>query len=226
MKKIIIAIDGHAACGKSTTAKLVAKKLNYIFIDSGAMYRAVTLYFLDNHINLENVDHVISALNDIDIEFRLNEVDGNNDLYLNNKSVLHEIRTMRVNENVSMVSSIKEVRAFLVEKQKKIGSKKGIVMDGRDIGTVVFPNADLKIFMTASIEARTARRLQELQAKGITTSEEEIIKNLRERDHKDSTRKVSPLRKAEDAIIIDTSTLTIEAQVNKILSLAEDTIEV
>lgn len=226
MKKIIIAIDGHAACGKSTTAKLVAKKLNYIFIDSGAMYRAVTLYFLDNHINLENVDHVISALNDIDIEFRLNEVDGNNDLYLNNKSVLHEIRTMRVNESVSAVSSIKEVRKFLVEKQKKIGSKKGIVMDGRDIGTVVFPNADLKIFMTASIEARTARRLQELQAKGITTSEEEIIKNLRERDHKDSTRKVSPLRKAEDAIIIDTSTLTIEAQVNKILRLAEDTIEV
>jgi len=224
MKKIIIAIDGHAACGKSTTAKLLAKKLNYIFIDSGAMYRAVTLNFLDNHVNLENVDHVIEALNDIEIEFRLNEIDGSNELYLNNKPVLHELRTMRVNESVSAVSSIKEVRTFLVAKQKKIGSKKGIVMDGRDIGTVVFPDADLKIFMTASIEARTARRLQELKAKGIIASEEEIIKNLRERDHKDSTRRVSPLRIAENAIIIDTSSLTIEEQVNKIITLAEKAI--
>jgi cytidylate kinase len=221
MKKIVIAIDGHAACGKSTSAKLLAKKLNYIFIDSGAMYRAVTLHLLKKNIDPDNTNQVLEALKEIDVEFRLNKENGQNDVYLNNVIVSHEIRSMHVNDHVSTISSIKEVRQFLVAKQQEIGKKKGIVMDGRDIGTVVFPNASLKIFMTASIEARAGRRLAELQEKGIVASEDEIIKNLRDRDHKDSTRRESPLRKADDAIIVDTSTLTIEEQINKLLALAK-----
>jgi len=225
MKKIIIAIDGHAGCGKSTTAKLLAKKLNYIFIDSGAMYRAITLYLLQQNIDTEDTKEVINTLADVDISFSFDSETGNNDILLNKKSVSHEIRSMSVNQNVSAVSSIKEVRHFLVAKQKDIGAKKGIVMDGRDIGTVVFPDAELKIFMTASIEARAERRLVEIKNQDIEVNKEEVIKNLRERDHKDSTRRESPLRKAEDAIIFDTSSLTIDEQVDKAYLLALNVID-
>mgnify|MGYP001103301888 CR=1 FL=1 len=225
MKKIIIAIDGHAGCGKSTTAKLLAKKLNYIFIDSGAMYRAITLYLLQQNIDTEDTKEVINTLADVDISFSFDSETGNNDILLNKKSVSHEIRSMSVNQNVSAVSSIKEVRHFLVAKQKDIGAKKGIVMDGRDIGTVVFPDAELKIFMTASIEARAERRLAEIKNQDIEVNKEEVIKNLRERDHKDSTRRESPLRKAEDAIIFDTSSLTIDEQVDKAYLLALNVID-
>ena len=220
MNKIIIAIDGHAGCGKSTTAKLLAKKLNYVFIDSGAMYRAVTLYMLEQNIDINDTLAMLKALEHIDIAFEFDSNTGNNEILLNKRLVSHEIRSMRVNENVSAVSSIKEIRHFLVTKQKEIGSNKGIVMDGRDIGTVVFPEAELKIFMTASIEARASRRLAELESQGVKVSQDDIIKNLRERDQKDSTRRESPLRKADDAIIVDTSNLTIDDQVDKVHTLA------
>ncbi|WP_020527340.1 (d)CMP kinase [Flexithrix dorotheae] len=220
MKKINIALDGHAGGGKSTTAKILAKKLAYIYVDSGAMYRAITLFVIENDVDLNNTEAVENALRSIEIDFKLNEQNQHNDVFLNGKNVEDKIRKMEVTARVSEVSAIKEVREFLVKKQQEIGLKKGVVMDGRDIGTVVFPEAELKVFMTASIEARAQRRLMEMKAKGQEVNLEEIKQNLESRDHQDSTRKESPLRKAEDAIDIDTSDLTIEEQVEKILNLA------
>jgi cytidylate kinase len=219
---ITIAVDGFAACGKSTLAKALAKELGYIYIDSGAMYRAVTLYFLDNSIDIEDDLSVASALEQIRITFR--NIDGNNHTFLNEKDV--ENRAMRVSDFVSPVSTISSVRRFLVACQKEMGKQKGIVMDGRDIGTVVFPDAELKLFMTASPEVRTKRRLLELESKGINDySFEQVQKNLSERDRIDSTRNDSPLRKADDAIVIDNSALSTAEQLMLALTLANEIIE-
>lgn len=217
--KITIAVDGYAACGKSTLAKGLAKELNYIYIDSGAMYRAVTLYFLEHQIAINHHTAIHEALMGIHIEFR--NVEGQNRTFLNGRDVEDPIREMRVSNYVSPVSTISEVRRFLVKCQQGMGRTKGIVMDGRDIGTVVFPDAELKLFMTASIEVRTQRRLLELQSKGnFDYSKEAIQKNLLERDHIDSTREDSPLCQAQDAIVIDNSTLQPKEQLAIVLDLA------
>ena len=220
MKKIIIAIDGFAACGKSTTAKLVAQRLGYGYIDTGAMYRAVTLYFLDNQIDWLNKEAVSSALEQVNIRFAQNPETQTNDVFLNGKNVENDIRTMRVSGKVSQVSAISEVRRFLVAQQQEMGSEKGIVMDGRDIGTVVFPKAALKVFMTAEMVARAKRRQQEIESRGKTIELKEVIDDLGNRDRIDSTREDSPLKKAHDAHTIDTSNITIQQQVNQILELA------
>ena len=220
-KKIIIAIDGHSSCGKSTVAQQIARKLNYIFIDSGAMYRAVTLFCLRNHI-IENgiVDRValISNLGKITVYFKTNPVNQHNDIWLNGENVEDEIRLLEVSQNVSPVAAISEVRQLLVSLQQEMGRSKGIVMDGRDIGTVVFPKADLKIFMTALPEVRAQRRFDELTAKGERVSYDEIKANILERDQYDETRQQSPLRKAKDAIVLDNSYMTREEQLEWILS--------
>lgn len=220
MKKIVIAIDGYSACGKSSTAKIVAAKLNYAYIDSGAMYRAVTYYFLQNYVNQTNPKAVKQALNSIHIEFHHNSRSGENETYLNGLNVENEIRKMEVSNNVSEVSALAAVRTCMVEQQRKMGKKKGVVMDGRDIGTAVFPEAELKIFMTADFEARAARRQKELLEKKQLVDLEEVKANLNKRDHIDTTRKENPLRKAEDAHVIDTTHVTLEEQVDLILDLA------
>lgn len=220
MKKIVIAIDGYSACGKSSTAKIVAAKLNYAYIDSGAMYRAVTYYFLQNYVNQTNPKAVKKALNSIHIEFHHNSRSGENETYLNGLNVENEIRKMEVSNNVSEVSALADVRTCMVEQQRKMGKKKGVVMDGRDIGTAVFPEAELKIFMTADFEARAARRQKELLEKKQLVDLEEVKANLNKRDHIDTTRKENPLRKAEDAHVIDTTHVTLEEQVDLILDLA------
>lgn len=220
MTKIIIAIDGHSATGKSSTAKKVAKHLGYIYLDSGAMYRAATLYFLRNNISLTDESAVNNALSKIQIEFKKDAL-GLPLTYLNGANVEEEIRSMKVSGKVSAVSALKPVRVAMVAQQRKLGGAKGIVMDGRDIGSVVFPEAELKIFMTASARIRAERRLKELEEKGDKTPFEEVLKNVIERDEKDSTRKESPLLKVEDAIEIDNSTMTFDAQVQKIIQLAE-----
>lgn len=220
MKKIVIAIDGYSACGKSSTAKELAKILNYTYIDSGAMYRAVTLYFHKNHVRLTNKKEVEKALDNINIDFQLNSKTGHADTYLNNLNVEQEIRKMYISERVSEVSRIKEVRDAMVAQQRKMGKKKGVVMDGRDIGTVVFPEAELKIFMTADIYVRAGRRQVELLEKDQLVDLDDIIDNLQKRDHIDTTREVSPLKKANDAIIVDTTFLTFEEQVDDILNLS------
>lgn len=219
MKKITIAIDGYSACGKSTTAKALAAVLGYTYIDTGAMYRAVTLYFLDNYISLTNKKEIIKALDNISISFKINPDTGKSEACLNGLNVEKEIREMRVTEKVSPVSAIPEVRKAMVAQQQKMGKGKGTVMDGRDIGTVVFPDAELKLFMTADINIRAARRQQELLEKGQMVELEKIKHNLAERDHIDSTREEGPLKKAEDAIYIDTSYITIDEQVDKIIEL-------
>ena len=219
MKKITIAIDGYSACGKSTTAKALAAVLGYTYIDTGAMYRAVTLYFLDNYISLTNKKEIIDALSNIDVSFKLNPETGKSEVCLNGLNVEKEIRKMRVTEKVSPVSAITEVRKAMVAQQQKMGKGKGTVMDGRDIGTVVFPDAELKLFMTADINIRAARRQQELFEKGQMVELNKIKSNLAERDHIDSTREEGPLKKAKDAILIDTSYITIEEQVDKIVEL-------
>lgn len=220
MNPINIAIDGYSSCGKSTLAQDLAKSLNYTYIDSGAMYRAVTLYILNNDfVKGDAVFDVKKALSDINIEFRF--INGKNITYLNGSNVEDDIRRMYVSENVSVVAAIPEVRRKLVEHQQYLGRNKSVVMDGRDIGTVVFPDAELKIFVTADIEIRTKRRYEELMAKGITVSFEEIKNNLHERDFIDSTREDSPLFQAEDAILIDNTNLSIEEQFNKVLALAK-----
>lgn len=220
LKKIIIAIDGYAGCGKSTTAKLVAQKLDYVFIDTGAMYRAVTYFFINHQIPFEEPSDEL--LNQIQLRFY--KVEGQPQIFLNEEPVYQWIRTKIVNEKVSKVSALKKVRRHLVKQQQAMGVEKGIVMDGRDIGTVVFPNAELKIFMQASIEARVKRRMQELVNMNIETTEEEVRKNLMERDFQDMNREEGPLKKAEDAIVIDTSNLTIDEQVNQVLELAYEKI--
>ena len=222
MKKIIITIDGYSSCGKSTLAKQLAQELQYNFIDSGAMYRAVTLYFLRNHVDLEKKDQVIEALNNISLEFVYNEHAGKSDIYLNDENVEALIRDMLVSENVSNVSTIKEVREFAVAQQRKMGGNKGIVMDGRDIGTTVFPNAELKIFMTADNAVRVERRYKELFQKNPNITIEEIKNNLEMRDYIDTNREVSPLRKADDAIVLDNSNLTMQEQLKMALKWVKE----
>jgi CMP/dCMP kinase len=219
MQKIVIAIDGFSACGKSTTAKAVAKALGYRYIDSGAMYRAVTYYFLENHITLTNPKNVAKALSEIKITFHVNE-EGLSETFLNGLNVERKIRKMRISENVSQVSAIKAVRVAMVEQQRRLGKERGIVMDGRDIGTVVFPDAELKLFLTADIMVRASRRQQELLQRNEMIELDAIIANLQKRDEIDSTRAESPLRKAEEAIEIDTTHVTIEEQVDELLRLA------
>jgi len=222
-RKIIIAIDGHSSCGKSTVAREIAHKLNYIFIDTGAMYRAVTLYCLRNHI-IENglvmTEQLIANLDKIRVSFKYNPVTRNNDVWLNGENVEDEIRLLEVSQSVSPVSAVAQVRHLLVSLQQEMGKSKGIVMDGRDIGTVVFPEAELKIFMTALPDVRARRRFDELTSKGEVVSYEVILSNILERDHYDETRQESPLRKADDAIVLDNSFMTREEQLEWILKLA------
>lgn len=221
-KQIVIAIDGYASCGKSTIAKQLAARLGYIYIDSGAMYRAVTLYFLQNNIDLNNNEQIAIALSNITIDFRWSETVGFAETYLNNQNVEQIVRSKEVTQNVSKVSAVGSVRKFLVAQQQLIGKNKGIVMDGRDIGTVVFPQAELKLFMTADINVRAKRRFAELLTKKIDMSLDEIKSNLAERDHLDSTRTESPLRKADDAIVIDNSNLSPDEQLDIAILLAQN----
>ena len=224
MKKIVIAIDGFSGCGKSTTAKEVAKILGYTYIDSGAMYRAVTLHFLNRFTNLTNPREVDKSLQTFKVEFHKDAVTGDQLTFLNGLNVEKEIRSMRVSEMVSEVSKIKAVRTELVAQQKRLGRHKAVVMDGRDIGTVVFPDAELKVFMTADINIRAARRQQEILEKGQLVRLEDVIRNLTERDRIDSTRVESPLVKAEDALEVDTSYLSFEEQVSTIVDMAKQKI--
>lgn len=210
MRKITIAIDGHSSCGKSTMAKDLARKIGYIYVDTGAMYRAVTLYALRNGM-LDDKESLEQALGDIKITFRLNE-ESRPETYLNGENVEREIRSIEVSNHVSPIATLPFVRKFLVAQQQAMGTEKGIVMDGRDIGTVVFPDAELKIFVTASAEVRAQRRYDELKAKGQEAFYDEILKNVVERDYIDSHREVSPLRKADDAIELDNSHMTIAQQ--------------
>lgn len=224
-EKIIIAIDGYSSCGKSTLAQALAQKLNYIYVDSGAMYRAVTLYFLENNIDLKDIEAVKNALQNISITFLYEPEDVRSSTYLNGRNVEKEIRDMAVTKNVSPVSAIKEVRQALVRQQKSIGKNRGIVMDGRDIGTVVFPDAELKIFMTADFEVRSRRRYEELQAKGMNVDMDFVRKNLEERDYIDSHREESPLSKAEDAVVVDNSEITEQEQLELVYNMALEKIE-
>jgi len=221
MQPIIIAIDGYSGCGKSSTAKAVAKRLGYIYVDSGAMYRAVTLYFLNNGIQFTDTVAVEKALGNLSIAFAIRP-DGSSETLLNGKSVEDQIRDMRISEKVSQVSALPAVRQAMVAKQQEMGKQRGIVMDGRDIGTVVFPDAELKLFLTADLRIRAERRLAELKAKGTQASLEEIMENLKERDQADSSRANSPLRKADGAIEIDTSGLAFDDQVQKVIFLAKN----
>ncbi len=214
-KKIVIAIDGYSSCGKSTLAKSLARKLGYAFIDSGAMYRAVTLYALRHHLIkdlIPNKEAIINSLDQINITFQYDRETEKNTTFLNGENVEEEIRKLEVSENVSPVSAIREVRHEMVRQQQRMGQDKGIVMDGRDIGTVVFPNAELKIFMTASPEIRAQRRYLELFHKGLEVSLDEIRKNIESRDHIDQNREESPLRQAIDAVVLDNSLLTPDEQ--------------
>ena len=224
MKKIIIAIDGHSSCGKSTLAKALGKALGYAYISTGDMYRAVTLYFIQNQTNINDLGAVIEALQHIKLHFQLG-TDGNC-VFLNGKNVHHEIRSMEVNNLVSPVATISEVRKEMVRQQQDMGKAKGIVMDGRDIGTVVFPKAELKIFLTAEVEERAKRRFQELKAKGMDIRFEEVKNNLLERDRIDSTRKDSPLLQAEDAVVVDNTHLNHQQQLSLVLELVNERIGV
>ena len=216
MKKITIAIDGHSSCGKSTMAKDLAKRIGYIYVDTGAMYRSVTLYALRNGLFNANgtikEEELKAQMGNIKISFKLNKATGRPDTYLNGENVENLIRTMEVSSHVSVIAALPFVRAALVEQQQQMGAEKGIVMDGRDIGTVVFPNAELKVFVTASPEVRAQRRYDELKAKGMEANFDDILKNVQERDYIDSHRATSPLRKAEGAIELDNSNITIEQQ--------------
>lgn len=215
MKKITIAIDGFSSCGKSTMAKSLAKEIGYIYIDSGAMYRAVTLYCIENGLIEDGeirTEILKEDLKRINISFKINAETGQPDTYLNAENVENKIRTMLVSSMVSQVSALDFVRSAMVEQQQKMGKEKGIVMDGRDIGTTVFHDAELKIFVTASAEVRAQRRFDELKSKGQEASYDEILHNVKQRDYLDQNREVSPLRQASDAILLDNSTLTIEEQ--------------
>ena len=216
MEKIIIAIDGFSSCGKSTMAKDLAHELGYIYVDTGAMYRCVALYALQHKLFLKdgkiNIPELEAAMPNINISFKLNKETGRPDTYLNNENVENKIRTMEVSSHVSSIAAIPFVREALVAQQQKMGKDKGIVMDGRDIGTVVFPNAELKIFVTASPEVRAQRRYDELIEKGMEADYNEILENVKQRDYRDSHRDVSPLRKADDAIELDNSNISIEEQ--------------
>jgi len=219
MRKIIIAIDGYSACGKSTTAKQTARILGYRYIDSGAMYRAVTLHFLNHHVALGNPHEVEKALTQIKINFRVSK-EGVSETVLNGLTVEREIREMRVSENVSQVSTLPAVRHAMVDQQRRMGKERMVVMDGRDIGTVVFPDAELKLFMTADMLVRAFRRQKELLRLDEMIDIDSIIENLRKRDEIDSTRKESPLRKASDALELDTTFITIDEQVDEVVRLS------
>ena len=227
MKKITIAIDGYSSTGKSTIAKRLASALGYVFVDTGAMYRAVTFFAIENNLVSKrkvDVKELIKHLSSIVLLFKHNENLGKCEMYLNGDNVEKEIRKMEVSENVSQVAVIKEVREKLVSLQKEMGREKGVVMDGRDIGTVVFPNAELKLFMTASPETRATRRYKELLDRGEEVTFEEVLKNVRERDYMDSHRKISPLKKAADAIEFDNSDMGLEEQFERIHSHVQDVI--
>jgi CMP/dCMP kinase len=220
-KKIIITIDGWSSCGKSTLAKQLAKEMGYVYVDSGAMYRAITLYFLRNHVDWTDTAEVNEALRNINLEFQYNKKSQQSEIYLNDENVEYVIRDLVIAEKVSDVAAIGEVRTFAVAQQQKMGERKGIVMDGRDIGTTVFPNAELKIFMQADIATRVERRFKEMYEKNPNITIEEVKNNLEMRDYIDSNRDISPLRKAADAIVIDNTNLTIEEQLAKALLLAK-----
>lgn len=220
-KKIIITIDGWSSCGKSTLAKQLAKELGYVYVDSGAMYRAITLYFLRNNVDIAEKKEVKEALKNINLEFVHNPKRNESEIFLNDENVEYLIRDMLVAEKVSDVAAIREVREFAVAQQKKMGKTKGIVMDGRDIGTVVFPHAELKIFMTADNAIRVQRRFKELYEKNPNITIEEVKDNLEMRDYIDSHREVSPLRQAEDALVLDNSALTPSQQLKKALEWAK-----
>ncbi|MFN3446634.1 MAG: (d)CMP kinase [Bacteroidia bacterium] len=223
--KITVAIDGYSSCGKSTLAKQLAAALNYSYVDTGAMYRAVTLYFIRNQIDLFHPEQVVNALSNISIDFRINPKTQQQETYLNGENIESEIRVNpRVASVVSDVSAISEVRRFLVKQQQHMGNLKGIVMDGRDIGTVVFPDAELKLFVTADPMVRAKRRFDELVEKGQATTIEEVLANLEKRDHIDSNRADSPLLQAADAIVLDNSNLTREEQFEWVMKLVNQKI--
>lgn len=216
MRQITIAIDGYSSCGKSTMAKDLAREIGYIYVDTGAMYRSVTLFAMRNNLFNEDgsikTDELKSRMNEINISFKLNSETGRPDTYLNGELVEKEIRSMDVSARVSKIAALPFVREALVAQQQAMGKEKGIIMDGRDIGTVVFPDAELKIFVTASAEVRAQRRYDELKAKGMPADFDDILKNVKERDYIDSHRETSPLRKADDALELDNSNMTIEEQ--------------
>ena len=218
MKKITIAIDGYSSCGKSTMAKQLAKQIGYIYVDSGAMYRTVTLFAIQNGLFTEdgsvNELQLRQKLNEINISFQLNKETGLPETYLNNKNVEQDIRTMEVSSRVSKIAAIPFVREALVAQQQRMGEEKGIIMDGRDIGTTVFPDAEMKVFVTASPEIRAQRRFDELKGKGQTADYDAVLANVKERDYIDSHRDVSPLRQADDAIVLDNSYLSREEQLD------------
>lgn len=225
-KKIIIAIDGHSSCGKSTMAKALAKKIGYNYIDTGAMYRAVTLLAFQNSVfngqNEIDEEKLKTLLNNAVITFQFNEQTGKSDTYLNGINVENDIRGMEVSSRVSPIAALGFVREKMVEQQEQMGKEKGIVMDGRDIGTTVFPQAELKIFVTASTSVRAQRRFDELKAKGQDVNYDDILKNVQERDYIDSHREVSPLRQAEDAVVLDNSNMTIPEQDEYLMNLVTE----
>lgn len=224
-KKIVITIDGWSSCGKSTLAKQLAKELGYVYVDSGAMYRAITLYFLRNNVDLAEKKEVKQALKSINLEFIYNPQSNNSEIYLNEENVEYLIRDLVIAEKVSDVAAIKEVREFAVAQQQKMGKGKGLVMDGRDIGTVVFPRAELKIFMTADNAIRVERRFKELYEKNPNITIEEVKNNLEMRDYIDSHREVSPLRQAKDALELDNTNLTPQQQLRLALEWASQKIK-
>ena len=219
LRKIVIAIDGYSACGKSSTAKEVANILGYRYIDSGAMYRAVTYYFLEHHIAPTNPKEVSRALQEVHISFKINPK-GKCDTYLNSLNVEKAIRSMHVSEMVSQVSTIKDVRSAMVEQQRRMGKEKAVVMDGRDIGTVVFPTAELKLFMNAELLIRAFRRQKELLEKDQLVDLDDVVENILKRDKIDTTRAESPLRQADDAVLIDTTHITFDEQVDEVVRMA------
>ncbi|MEA5138323.1 (d)CMP kinase [Arcicella rigui] len=225
MKKVIIALDGHSSCGKSTTAKRVAAQLGYAFIDTGAMYRAVSLYFHQQKINSSDTAEVEKALSQIHIRFVFNQQRGASDVYLNDLNVEEEIRKMYISQMVAQVSAIPAVRKAMVAQQQQMAKHRGVVMDGRDIGTQVFPDAEVKVFMTADTVIRAERRQKELLEKNELVDLEEIIENLKQRDLIDSTRSEGPLVQAKDAVLMDTSFMTLEEQVNFVLDLHQKALE-
>jgi len=224
LKKLIITIDGWSSCGKSTLAKQLAKELGYVYIDSGAMYRAITLYFLRNHIDWTQKKEVHNALKDIVLYFEYNPKSEKSEMLLNDENVEYVIRDLVIAEKVSEIAAIAEVRTFAVAQQQKMGKQKGIIMDGRDIGTTVFPKAGIKIFMTADIAVRVQRRFKEMFEKNPNVTIEEVKNNLEMRDYIDSNREVSPLRMADDAVLLDNTNLTMDQQLNFALRLVKNCI--